>query len=174
MARRAVIQPSAHALPELRAVALAVKAAPREVRSQINKATRLDGNVIWREEVARAAVTKLDRRVLVKGARIKAGNPPIAYAATSRRPLSGGLIPEKDYAGIEFGSRRRTATTTYQRKYKGGKAHKVTRRTRAQLPGKPARGTGRVIYKAWYKSGPRIVSLWTQTVFRIIYESFGE
>lgn len=174
MGGRAVIQPSVKSRAEFRAAALAFRAADKDLRRAINKATRDAGNIIWRDEVARAASTKMDRLVLVKGARIKAGNPAQAIGASSRRPLRDGLIPDKHYAGFEFGSRRRNAATTYTRRSKNGGTHKVTRRTREQLPGKPSQGTGRVIYKAWYRSGPRLVSLWTQTIFRHVYEAFGE
>ena len=174
MGRSSVFRPSAKARADLRAAALALRASDKDMRRQINKGTRDAGNIIWREEIGRAATTKMDRLVLVKGARIKAGNPAQAIAASSRRPLEDGLIPDRDYAGFEFGSRRRNAETTYTRRSKNGGTHKVTRRTRRQLPGKPSPGSGRVAYTAWYRTGPRLVSLWTQTIYRIVYEAFGE
>lgn len=174
MGRRTIIQPSVHSMAEFKAAALALRAAPKEMRREINAATRNTGNVIWREEINRAASSKMDRLVLVKGARIKAGNPAQAIAASSRRPLSDGLVPDRDYAGFEFGSRRRSGTTTYKRKSRRGGTHTVTRRTRRQLPAKPSPGSGRVAYTAWFRSGPRLVSLWTQTIYRIVYEAFGE
>ncbi|MCZ4324758.1 hypothetical protein [Brachybacterium paraconglomeratum] len=174
MARRAVVQPSVKSLAELRAAALALRAADKEMRRAISKGTRDAGNVIWREEIGRAATSKMDRLVLVKGARIKAGNPAQAIAASSRRPLEDGLIPDRDYAGFEFGTRQPDARETYTRRSRSGGSHKVTRRTHRQLPRPPRQGTGRVAYAAWSRTGPRLVSLWTQTVFRIVYDAFGE
>lgn len=167
---RAVISPSVHSLAELRVAALALRAAPKDIRREISAGTRNEGNVIWREEIGKAATTTMDRLVIAKGARIKAGNPAQAIAASSRRPLSDGLIPDsEDGRAFEFGTHKPDQTTTYTRK-----GRKVTRHTHRQLPRPARQASGRVAYTAWAKTGPRLVSLWTQTIFRVVYEAFGD
>lgn len=146
-----------------------MRAADRELRKRINAEVREQGNTIWREEIASAATSPMDQRIIAKGARIKAGNPAQAIAASSRRPLSDGLIPDQDAAAWEFGSNRRGAVTTYSRA-----GHRVTRHTKRQLPARPGRGTGRVAYRAWAVTGRRLTSLWTQTIYRAVYDAFRE
>lgn len=128
---------------ELRAVAYAMKLVDRNARSAINKGTRATMNPVWRGAVDAQARTPQDRAVLNKGVRIAAGNPPQAVAATSTRKLSGGLIPARQWAGVEFGSA-----------------------THHGLPAKAPKG--RVVYPAFRKFAPRLVSMWVQTVVREI------
>ena len=168
------MQPSAKSMAEFRAAALALKAAPKEVRSRINKAVRAEGNVIWREEIDRAARSNLDRRIIAKGARIQAGNPARAIAANSKRALSGGLVPMYDFHGFEYGSSKQEEFFEYERRSPRGKFHSVKRRTKRQLPERAPVGSGRVAFKAWHRTGPRLVSLWTQIIYRSVYEAFGE
>lgn len=171
------MQPSARSEAHLRAAVLALKAMSRDLRKEVSRQTREQGNPIWRDEIESHARTGMDRLVLAKGARIKAGNPAQAIAASSRRPLRDGLVPDDDAAGFEFGSSTRDRKTTYGvRSYsrRGAQvaAHKVSRRTKRQLP--PRIRKGRVVYAAWAKSGPRLVSLWTQTIYRAVYDALGK
>jgi hypothetical protein len=167
-----VIQPSARTVPLLRAVVLALKAAPKEMRADINKGTRDTLNPIWREAIAtHANGSRMDNLVFGKGARVAAGNPSRAIAASSRRALRPGtnpFIPDVMGRALEFGADR-GKTSTYTRKGKG-KAHSVTRRTTTGLPARNRRG--RVVYPAFAEVAPRMVSLWTQTVVRVLHESF--
>lgn len=171
---RAVLQPSVRSSAALRAAALALRAADKDLRKQINTATREQGNVIWRDEIESHARTKLDRLVLVKGARIKAGNPAQAIAASSRRPLSDGLVPDTDAAPFEFGTYNQARRKTYQRTSRSGRRSSVTRATRMQVPRPAGKGSGRVVYAAWSATGPRLVSLWAQIIYRSVYEAFGK
>ena len=161
-----LLQPSAASSDTFRAAALALKLIPRDLRNDINRETRRVLNPVWREAVNAEAVTKVDKAVLAKGARVAPGNPTQLLAATSKRPLSGGLVPNDrdEAAALEFGSPDRNSTTTYKRK-----GHDVTRRTERQLPWRQA--NGRVVYAAFAKIAPRIASLWIQTIVRRIYEA---
>lgn len=140
-----------------------MKAADRTLRSDINKATRAIFNPVWRAAVAEGAQSRMDSRVLVQGARISAGNPPVAVAATSRRRLRGGLVPAQSWHAVEFGADRRVKRT-YERISPSGRPHEVTRRTRAQLPAR-TKG-GRVVYAAFARVAPRVVSMWVQLIVR--------
>lgn len=153
---------------EIRAAALALRGADRNLRSDINKATREVMSPVWKALVQARADRRRDQKVLATGARIKAGNPPAAVAATSRRRLRGGLVPGEQWAALEFGANR-DKTTTYTRRSKTGGTHQVTRHAARQLP--PRRRTGHVIYPAVKEIAPRMVSLWVQTIVRKYYEA---
>lgn len=148
---------------ELQAAVLAFKGADRDLQSEIRRATAQTMNPVWRGIVQVNATTARDTRVLAQGARIRPGNPPTAIAATSRRRLSGGLVPVQAWQAFEFGADR-NATTTYTRRSPGGGTHQVTRRTKRQLP--PRIRTGRVVYPAFAEIAPRMVSLWVQLVVK--------
>lgn len=168
---RPLVQPSVAALAEFRAVTLALKAAGKDLRKDINKATRDTINPVWRDAVSRHASTTLDRLVLVKGARIAAGNPSQAVAGSSTKALPGGLVPAKHAAAFEFGVPNPHVYTDYSRRHpRSGKVHDVRRRTMTGLPIR--KNNGRVIYPAFAETAPRMVSLWTQLIMRKVYDAF--
>lgn len=148
----------------LKAVVLAVKAANRDLRTRINKATTATIGPVWVSEVQSRALTSLDRAALAKGARVKAGNPPTAVAASSTRKLRGGLLPADQWAPVEFGATQ-GKVTTYDRVSVKGHRHKVTRHTTHQLPG--IKRSGRVVFPAFAEVAPRTVALWVQLVVRV-------
>lgn len=157
---------------ELQAVTLAMKAVERDVRLQINKATRDALNPIWKAVVADQLMGRdhLTTRLLA-GQRVAAGNPASVKAAQSTRAIGKGkrLIPSRDYYIAEFGVDRGKKSTYQRKNRKGGGTHTVTRRVNV---GKPRRvEKGRVIYPAFAEAGPRIVSLWVQTVVRTVHEA---
>lgn len=152
----------------LRAVVLALKAARRDVRNDIAKATRQTMSPVWRDAVAKRARTDIDRKVIAQGARIVAGNPPVAVAAQSRRRLAGGLVPTERWHAVEFGANREEVTT-YDRRSPRGTVHDVTRHTQRQLP--PRYRKGRVAYPALKEVVPRLASLWVQIVVRKFNEA---
>lgn len=158
------VAPSATSSRTFRAVALALKLLPREVRNDINRTTRAETNPMWREAVNARAVTPTDKKVLAKGARVAPGNPLTLIAASSRRPLSGGLVPDAQGRVFEFGTADREKVTEYDRR-----GHKVRRHTRRQLPRYTDKG--RVIYQAAADIAPRITSLWVQIIVRRTYEA---
>jgi hypothetical protein len=150
--------------PELRAAVLAMKAANRSLRSDINKATRRVLSPIWKQAVESRATYARDARVIAKGAKVKAGNPAVAQAATSTKALSGGLVPSRNWAWVEFGSER-TKVSEYTRKNRrNGGTHTVRRHTQRGLP--PRYRTGRIAYPAFAEVAPRIISLWVQLIIR--------
>lgn len=148
---------------ELQAVVLAMKAADRDLKRDINQATRTTMNPVWKSLVQTNAARTLDGRVIVPGTRIAGGNPPAAVAASSRRRLSGGLVPAEWWHAVEFGANR-NKVETYSRMSPKGKRHRVTRHTARQLPQRDP--NGRVAYPAFAELGPRMASLWAQIVVK--------
>lgn len=164
--------PSARTVAELRGAVLALKAVDRPIRNAINRTSRAEGNTIWREEIDSrvGGLPRVDQLVLGRGARVVPGNPITAKAATSTRPLSGGLVPNDKAKGFEFGTSNREATSTYRRRNRnGGGSHTVTRRTTRHLPARAP--NGRVVWPAAAEAGPRLVSMWVQTIVRHIHEA---
>jgi hypothetical protein len=163
--------PSPESLAELRATVLAMKLMGKTLRSEVNKATREQGNEIFRGLINTRAGTKLDQAVLAKGARVAAGNPPRLIAASSKRAVRGGtLVPDRTGRSFEFGTKDQEAFKTYERKSRNGGTHTVTRRTRRQLPS--FQQSGRVIFPAVADAMPRLVSLWVQLVARKTLDAF--
>jgi len=155
----------------LKAVVLAVKAAPREVRKAVTDDTKTVIGPVWTTAVNDRARTRTDQLVIAKGARIKGGNPPVAVAASSTRKLKGGLIPADSWGAFEFGaSTNRDTFTTYTGRSRKGKPYPVKRRTRRQLP--PPNRKGRVAFAAFSEVAPRAVSLWVQSVVRAYFAAF--
>lgn len=161
---------------ELQAATLAMKRLPREIRTEISKRTRDTMNPVWKSLVQTNATGRFESRLLNSGTRIAAGNPPRALAAQSRATVGGakrkrsggGLVPSQHYYLAEFGGRS-NETSTYTRKSKNGGTHKVTRRTRTGLPVRTP--SGRAVYPAFAEIGPRLSSLWVQTLIRTTYDA---
>lgn len=165
------IAPSAETDRTFRAVTLALKLMPRQLRNELNKETRAMGNSIWRPIVDSNARTKMDRLVLAKGARVKPGNPMVLSAASSKRALKGGggLVPDTDGRAWEFGTNARNKVTEYPRKNRTEPGtHKVRRHTGRQMP---ARSKGRVVYAAAAEIAPRITAYWVQSIVKKIHQA---
>lgn len=155
----------------IRAAVLALKAADRGLRSEINKATRTTMTPVWKDLINTRARTRQSKKVLNAGVRIKAGNPPAGVAASSKRKLRGGLVPADSWQAIEFGAPP-DKVTTYDRRSPSGGTHKVTRHTTRQLPARAPKG--HVVYPAVKAFVPRLVSLWVQTIVRTYYDAAEE
>lgn len=156
---------------EIQAAVLGLRLMDKDLRREINKATREQMNPTWQGLVKLEAQRPADFAILVPGTRIAAGNPPSAKAGTSTRKLSGGGV-RADLAHIqEFGVNDREVYRTYDRRNRRtGGSHKVTRRTLRQFPARERKG--RVIYPAFAELAPRMSKLWVQLVVRMTHEAF--
>jgi hypothetical protein len=152
----------------LQAAVLALKSARRDVKSDINKQTRATMSPVLKAEVESRARSRMDKRVIAAGTRVKAGNPPAGLAAQSKRKLPGGLIPAQDWGGVEFGSDRGKITTYTRATRKSGRVS-VTRHTARQMPARSPKG--RVAYRALREVAPRMAALWVQTIVRVFNEA---
>jgi hypothetical protein len=160
-------------LREFQAVSLALRLAGKDLRKDINTATRTTLNPVWKSLIEDRASLDIDQKILVPGSRIAAGNPPAAIAASSSRRLSGGGTPRELAKAREFGAINREQERTYDRRNrKGGGSHKVTRHTQRQLPA--ATRSGRVVYPAFAELAPRMVSLWMQIAVKKTMDAFDK
>lgn len=154
---------------ELQAAVLALKAMDRDLDRDIRRDTVATMNPEWKSVVQQNAHTPMDALVIGKGSRIAGGNPPAAVAASSTKRRSGGLVPVEDWAAWEFGANRNRRTTYRRRNRRGPGTHRVTRHTTRQLPARDA--NGRVAYPSFAQIGPRLVSLWVQTIVRKVHDA---
>lgn len=164
---------SALASREIRAVLLALKQAEPEIRKEINKKSKDVLTDIWRQEIAEQASivggkTQAARfKVLVKTAKVTVGNKGVTLtAATTGRPLAGGLNPKTQWPGLEFGATKDVRSVEFTSKL--GNRYKQTRNVTAQLD--PRRKKGYVFFPAARHAVPRILSLWVQTSVKTLHE----
>lgn len=160
---------SVYSSAELRAILSAARYIDRDTRAAIRKGTREHGRQVWQQELAQAADSRLEHRVLVQTGRVKASDRNITLtSATVGRKLRGGLLPSRDFGPVEFGAD--DERVTYSRRSPAGRDHRVTRNTRAQFKSRNPKGN--VVYPAASRAIPRLASLWVQTAVRAIHEAF--
>lgn len=154
---------------ELRAAVLAMRRADKEVRSDISERMRSVMSPEWAGELAQHLTGIPQEKVLMPGARIAPGNPPVLVAANSRRKIGRALIPTEVWPAWEYGSSTRKRTT-YERRNRGGEGtHTVTRDTHAGLPA--YRKNGRVIGPTVVRILPRVCAFWVQSVVRAFMDA---
>lgn len=154
---------------ELRAAVLAMKRADKEVRGDISQQLRSVMSPEWETTLAQHLTGIPQERMLMAGARIAPGNPPMIVAANSKRRFGRALIPAENWTAWEYGASDRTPST-YQRRNRGGTgSHSVTRNIRADLPA--YRRDGRVIGPAVKRLLPRICAFWVQSVVRAFMDA---
>ena len=146
---------------ELQAALLTIRTAERELRLDINKEARSVLSGEWRESVLGFAESRTDVRILAQGARAQVGTRQVSLkAATSNRPLRGGLVPSRNWAAQEFGMRNYRKTFTSRSRL--GNTYEVTRIIGRQFPGRQR--NGRVVFAAASLTVTRLVRIWVQTI----------
>jgi hypothetical protein len=141
----------------LQAAVLAYKAADRDLRKNINDATRTTFNEPWKSGINQRCSTRLEHRVLAPGARIKASNPPEFIAASSRRALRGGLVPDEQWPAVEFGHDQSTK--------------KGNRHTARQFPARRRKGP---VFKTLDEFPDRASRLWAQLIVKVYCDAADE
>lgn len=152
----------------LRASVLAVKAATRDIRTDINRNMRGTMNPVWRNRVTAGAHGGMEARMLTPGTRIAAGNPPALVAASGNRRIGRGLSANRHAAGWEFGASDGVRSQSSGR----GPNKTYTRHVMRHLPARNRKG--RVVYPAAAEVLPRIASFWAQSVIRAFMDAVEE
>lgn len=163
------VTPPVTATRELQAAVLSMKSMDRRLRSDVNRMTRTTFNPVWRDELNKRATTRVQRAVIAKGARIAAGNPPAAVAASSTRALRGGLRPADNPWPFEVGSKNRGRLVSVTRRTKSG--GRVTFRRAAARQLRPYNRKGYAALPALREVAPRVVSGWVQLIVRSVYDA---
>lgn len=142
----------------------AARSLDREVRARLRTHTKAEASPIWTDEITHRAGTRLQTRVLVDTARVAVSDSNVtlksALVGQVHGTPAGVLAP-----AVEFGANADKRITTRSRK---GKAY--TRRL-GNAFGAPRRG-GNVFHPATRDAIPRIASLWIQTAYRTVAETF--
>jgi hypothetical protein len=147
---------------ELQAAVALLKQAPTRVRAAMKRRARVRLNALWKPRLEARASSKLQQRVIVGGARSKVGNDEFSMlAATSRRALSGGLVPADDWHGAELGAHIRTVEVTIEGRTRNQKINK-------QLPRRNREGL--VAFPVARKVGPEVVAEWVDGVVEGAFE----
>lgn len=156
--------------PELQAAILACRRVDADLRKAIFAASRKSVNALWQPGLGRRAHTAMAQRVIVKGARaaIRVDGFTLT-AATSKRALSGGLVPTYDWPGLEFGARSRKATFT--QKSPLGRSYSVTKTVNRQFKGRTK--DGQIAYDTASEVGTKTVAAWVEAVVTTIVNATG-
>lgn len=157
---------------ELRAVILAMKRVDAPLRKAIYAASREKVNALWLPALQRRAGTKMERLVIVKGARAAIRSDGFSLtAASSKRKLRNGLVPYVDYGGFEFGGNLHKKT--FEAHSPKGRAFERTTTTNRQF--KPWTKDGRIAFDAISEVGTKTVAAWViAVVTTIVQASEGE
>lgn len=155
---------------EIRAAVLALKRVDKDLRRDINARVRDTIKPVWERSLAQR-VKWAPEQVILKGARVAAGNPPALVAAASTRRWRPGssLVPRDDWHALEYGASNRGAFVSYERRSPNGGTHTVRRRTKAHLM--PRRRNGYVIGPAVADIAPRVAALFVQSVVRSVMDA---
>ena len=165
---------SALASREIRALLLALRQAEPEIRKQVNNQSKLVVTSIWKQAIAEEASSSFGRtqrarvKVIANTAKASVGSRGVRLsAATTGRPLSGGLNGKTQWQALEFGASESVRTVRGTSKL--GKEYSMERNVHAQLD--PRKKTGYLFFPAAKATVPRILSLWVQTAVRTLAET---
>ena len=163
---------SVFASKDLRTLLVALKQVPRDVQKNVRAYTKADAQPIWQAEIQKNVKTRMDQRVLGATARVRVSNQNVQMeSARIGRSLQRGTKPSAIAGGVDFGANR-GERNTYMTTSRKGKRYAATRHTKNQLP---TRNTnGRVVFPASRKATPRLASLWVQTAFRTLLDTFDK
>lgn len=146
---------------ELQATVLALRQAQSDIRQDINKTARTQLRPIWQGELGARARTSMERKVILPGARVTASERGVTlYAATSRRPLAGGMVPSEDWPGVEFGAH----TKRVQVRQRSRRGRVYTRPLWINRQFKGRQKNGMIAFNAASETGTKLVALWVHTV----------
>ena len=106
-----MLQVSALASREIQAVIIALKEAEPEIRKAVNAQSKKVILPVWRQAIAEATSIsggknqKARAKVLANTAKVTVGNKGVTLtAATTGKPLSGGLDGKTKWYALEFGA----------------------------------------------------------------------
>jgi hypothetical protein len=154
--------------PELEAVILSLRIVGTELRKEIYARSRATIAPEWQGELSNVVgANKLAQRVLVDTARVNVGTRGVTLtAAKGSRKLSGGFVPNVNFAAVEFGATWRDAKVSGRR---GNKRYDYQRKINTGF--KHRRAKGYYAYPTGDKFVFRYASLWIATVARTLHDA---
>ena len=150
---------------ELQVLLSVTRTLDREVAARLRRHTRSEAEPIFREEVRGRVTTRLQTRVLSDTTRVAVSDTNVNLKTAMVGKLSSGVSAGVLAPMVEFGADPDKAVTQRSRKGKN-----YTRKL-GRVTGLPRRN-GYVFHPAVRDSIPRIASLWIQTAYRTVAETF--
>jgi len=145
----------------LRATSTELHAVRRRLHADTIPDTAPEILPLWRRELADTARTALTRAVFLPAPRVDRTDDGIELAAaTSTRPLRGGLVPARHWRPVELGASERPVTVR-QRSRRG---RPYTRRMVTGRQFRPRTTEGRVAAAAAKALTPRIAEQWEAAI----------
>lgn len=152
---------------DMRVLVEAVRGMDADVRKQIRTHTRQQAAPLWKSEIAQHTGTRLQNRVLVDSARVSVTDQNVMIKSAQVGKLSSGVPVSKLAGPAEFGG-----FEGKQIKQRSGRGPNNTyTRRMGNAFGHPIR-KGKVFFPAAHESIPRVASLWLQTAYRTVAETF--
>lgn len=137
----------------------------REVAARVRAETKAEAQPIFQESVRANVTTRLQTRVLSDTARVSVSDSNVTLKSANIGTLSSGVKTGDIAHLVEFG-----ATPTKKVTQRSSKGKRYTRRL-GHVTGLP-RSRGYVFHPAVRESIPRLASLWMQTAYRTVAETF--
>jgi hypothetical protein len=150
---------------DLQRVATVAMNLDREVASRLRRHTRTEAEPILKEEMRGRVQTRLQTRALLDTARVSVSDTNITLKTATVGKLSSGVKASVLAPIVEFG-----VIPTKQIEQRSRKGKRYTRRLGAVAG--PPRRKGYVFFPAVRDTIPRVASLWMQTTYRTIAETF--
>lgn len=149
---------------ELRAAVFALRRAGSAIGRDVSGRMRETMGPAWRQEVTQSSAASPGAALLAAGARIAGGNPPQLITASSRRKIGDGLIPDRNWAGYEYGANPGTT-----RPVTNSKGTTYRRHVMRHLPAR--RKPGGHLEPAAKRILPRVAAFWAQSVVKAIMDA---
>lgn len=155
--------------PELQTVITAMKTIDRPLATAIRQYTRSEMLTDWKADLADAARTDMDTRILVDTASVSMTDQNVQLKSGTTGRLSNGLLIADAAPAVEFGGNREKVTR-YPARSKRGKIRMISRHTIREFP--PRIRAGRVVFPTARKEIPRYASMWVQICMRTLGDIF--
>ncbi|MEF3405787.1 hypothetical protein [Agromyces sp. CCNWLW203] len=150
---------------DLRRLTEVARSLERELAARVRGETKAEAQPIFQESVRANVTTRLQTRVLSDTARVAVSDSNVTLKSATIGTLSSGVKTGDIAHLVEFG-----ATPTKRVSQRSSKGNRYTRQL-GRVVG-PPRSRGYVFHPAVRESIPRLASLWMQTAYRTIAETF--
>lgn len=159
------------ASPDLDDAIAALQGTDLRLQAEMMKDAKDELEAAWIPALASRSETQQDRSVIMAGARAVVGSTGFFMtAAMSDTPLSGGLVPARNWFAVELGAR--TRMMTFPQHSRKRKVYTVTKRINRGLPNRQK--YGRIAFDAASEIGTRLVGTWFDAIVNRYREGVGD
>ena len=155
---------------ELQAAILALRAARREIQTNINRDARNQVRPLWAQALNSRAHTRMERALIVERNTASAPQKGVQLKAAWGGDLPGGLDPSTGWPGAEFGARSKRVEKGDVSK-RTGRPYKRGQVIQRQFRGRTAEG--QIAFDAASELGTKLVAIWVHTIVNVMAEIPG-